>query len=81
MSTNSFFFGLISRYSKGKETILANFNMQHAQSAAWDFANEYHNNHNNHYNDTIKRRDTKIHSLADNISNSSSKWINLVIKL
>ena len=78
LATNSFFFGLIRKYGKGKEAILANFSMQYARSAAWNFASEYRYQNNS---DTICIRDKEINGLADKMIHPKSILVRIFIIL
>lgn len=78
LASNSFVFRLISKYGKGKEAIIANFSMQYARSAAWNFASEYRYKH---HNQTIEDRDNEVHDLSVKMTKSDSKIVNLLITL
>ena len=76
LAKNSYFFGLIKKYGKNKEELLANFSVEYARTGAWYFASYYRK-----YKDvkTIKERDQDINKLAVQIKEPESKLIQLAL--
>lgn len=76
LAESSYFFGLILKYGKNKEDVLANFSVKYARTGAWYFASSYCKNRDEN---TIEKRDNDISDLARQIIDPNSKLIQFLL--
>jgi len=74
-------FKIIDWFGCTKDEALAAFSINIARDGAWAFAEEWHATAGQNEKTLLKQRDQSIASLAQNLAQPQSKWLNFLLKV